>query len=190
MADPKVAGGTLDWPLFGVLERGFLEQLVSRLKDGTQAEDLAQEVYLRLLRSDRSLLIQNPRQYAARVASNVACEWGRLARHQRPHLEDTVLDAHETEYVSPEEQAALDQQLARVDQVLSALPDDRRAAVLMRLRDGAAHAEIADRMGVSLSTVYKHLSLGLGACQQALREGGSDPAGRGRDRHRKRREAP
>lgn len=189
MVEPK-RPGALDRALFGALERGFLERLASRLKDGTQAEDLAQEVYLRLLRSDCDLLVQDPRRYAIRVASNVACEWGRLARHRRPHLEESVLYAREAEGASPEEQAALEQQLSRVDRVLSAMPDDRRAAVLMRLRDGATHAEIAERMGVSLSTVYKHLSLGLGVCRQALGGGDADPSARERARPSGRRRTP
>lgn len=187
MAEAKVASG-LGQLFSGALERSFLERLAAQLKDGTQADDLAQEVYLRLLRSNRGLFIQDPRRYAIRVASNVAIEWARLARHQRPHLQETTLDSYEAPQVSPEEQADLDQQLASVDKALAAMTPARRAAVLMRLRDGSTHAEIAARLGVSESMVYKHLTLGLDACRKALGEGSKEAVAQGRRGARKEQE--
>lgn len=167
------------WPelLADAATRGLLRQLAARLKDGTDADDLAQEVYLRLLRADDALVIRDPRSFALRVASNVACEWGRLARHRRPHLEQAALAGHAAPGATPAEQAELDQQLALCTKALAALTPKRRAVVLMRVRDGLSYAEIAARTGLSVSMVYKHLSLGLVACQQALGVGG-EPGGR------------
>lgn len=68
--------------LFDDAGHRFLSYLATRLKDGTDAQDLSQEVYLRLLRVDDVYLIRDPRRFALRVATNVANEWGRLSRHR------------------------------------------------------------------------------------------------------------
>ncbi len=157
-----------DEPLFDAAGRRLLAHLAARLKDGTDADDLAQEVYLRLLRADDALVIQDPRRFAIRVATNVACEWGRLARHRRPHLDEQALAGHAAAGVGPAEQAALEQELALLAHALESLTPMRRAVVLLRVRDGLSYAEIAAQVGLSVSMVYKHLSLGLAACQRAL----------------------
>lgn len=158
--------------LFDDAGRRFLHYLAARLKDGTDADDLAQEVYLRLLRADEALVIRDPRSFAIRVASNVACEWGRLARHQRPHLDEQVLGDQVSTSLDPAEQAAFDQQMEILAHALNALTPMRRAVVLLRLRDGLSYAEIAAQVGLSVSMVYKHLSLGLVVCQQRLHADG------------------
>ena len=100
--------------LFDEAGRKWLRFLAARLKDGTEAEDLAQEVYLRLLRVDDVLLIQEPRNFALRVASNVASEWGRLSRHRRVHLGAEKLDEQAAPTSGPLEQAAAAQELQRL----------------------------------------------------------------------------
>ncbi len=156
--------------LFDATGRRFLRYLAARLKDGTDADDLAQEVYLRLLRVDDVMLIRNPRSFALRVASNVACEWGRLSRHRRVHVGDEFLDENETDTASPLEQAANAQQFSTLSRTLDTLSPMRRAVVLLHTRDGLTYAQIAAHVGLSVSMVGKHLSLGLQACQQALAE--------------------
>jgi RNA polymerase sigma-70 factor (ECF subfamily) len=159
-------------PLFDAMGRRFLRRLAAQLRDGTDEDDLAQEVYLRLLRAESSRFARDPRRYAIRVARNVAVEWGRLARHRRPHLELDVLDAKAAPDPSPEAHVELDQQLGHMTDALGRLSPARRAAVLMRMRDGLSYAEIAEAMDLSISMVYKHLRLGLAACQQQLESKG------------------
>ena len=47
-------------------------------------DDLAQEVFLRLLRYDRAELVNDPKAYLFKMASNVACEWFTYARQRFP----------------------------------------------------------------------------------------------------------
>ena len=58
----------------------LLRFLRSRLPQESDAEDLAQEVYLRLLRVKDRDRIENQRAYVLRVAANIANEWRLLAR--------------------------------------------------------------------------------------------------------------
>lgn len=154
--------------LFDGSGRRLLRYLAARLKDGTEADDLAQEAYLRILRVEDSLLIRNPRSFALRVATNVAYEWGRLSRHVREHVGAESLEDHDSGGAGPLEQAALAQELKTLRRALDGLTPTRRAVLLMHARDGLTYPEIARQMGLSVSMVGKHLALGLEACRQAL----------------------
>src|SRR5690348_16588481 len=48
--------------------------LLSRVRSSTDAQDLAQEVYLRLLRLERPELIRKPEAYLFTVAANIVRE--------------------------------------------------------------------------------------------------------------------
>src|SRR5262249_59548102 len=50
-------------------------------------EDVAQEVFLRLMRYEKAELIDHPQAYLYKVASNVATEWSIRARNRQPHQE-------------------------------------------------------------------------------------------------------
>lgn len=154
--------------LFDDSGRKLLRYLAARLRDGTEADDLAQEAYLRLLRVDDSLLIQNPRGFALRVATHVAYEWGRLSRHRREHVGLEPLETREAEQSGPLEHAATLQQLKLLRQALDSLSPVRRAVILLHIRDGLTYPQIAAQVGISISMVGKHLALGLGVCRQVL----------------------
>ena len=160
--------------LFDDSGRRFLRYLASRLKDGTDADDLAQEVYLRLLRVDDSVLIRDPRRYALRVATNVAYEWGRLSRHKRVHLGDELLEDRESGVAGPFEQACHAQEFDTLSQALDELSPIRRAVVLLHVRDGLTYSQIAAHVRLSVSMVGKHLALGLAACQETLLAAGHE----------------
>lgn len=154
--------------LFDDAGRKLLRYLAARLKDGTDADDLAQEAYLRLLRVDDNLLIQNPRGFALRVATHVAYEWGRLARNRHEQVGAEALETQASERIGPLEQTAQAQQMKLLQQALDGLTPMRRTVVLLHIRDGLTYSQIAQQVGLSISMVGKHLALGLETCRQAL----------------------
>ena len=64
---------------------GLTRFLRRRVPGQIDAEDLAQEVYVRLLRVEKLDSIEEPQAYLYRVASNVAAEWRMRACHSKPH---------------------------------------------------------------------------------------------------------
>lgn len=156
--------------LIGNAGRKLLRHLALRLKDGTDADDLAQEAYLRLLRADESLVIRDPRSFALRVATHVAYEWGRLARHRREHIASDVLEEEAIEEPGPYDQLLRAQNTQIIHRALSSLTPVRRAILLMHIRDELTYAQIAERVQLSVSMVGKHLMLALVACRAALTE--------------------
>src|SRR5687767_9427630 len=64
--------------------------LKRRIATPADAQDLAQEVYLRLLRVERLDLVQQPRSYLLRIAANLLHEWRLKARQTRVHASDEL----------------------------------------------------------------------------------------------------
>jgi RNA polymerase sigma-19 factor, ECF subfamily len=153
--------------LFDESGRELLRYLSRRLGNEADAEDLAQEVYLRLLRVEDVDRIRNRRAFTLRVAANVAHEWRLLSRNRMPHsaemLDEQVSPAHD-----PFDMAVQFQQMKRLSRALSTLSPVCRAVVLLSRREGLTLEQIAPVVGYSVPMVRKHLALGLMVCQEAL----------------------
>ena len=153
----KVAHGT---------GKDLLRFLRSRLSNASDAEDLAQEVYMRLLRVKDTSKIENQRAYVLRVASNVAYEWRLLARNRMPHSSEpleTMVDK-----ADPVHEVNIGRQIKTLEAALEMLVPKCRAVLLMHRRDRYTYKEIAQRMDISVSMVKKYLVKGLSVCQQHL----------------------
>lgn len=153
--------------LFDRSGRDLLRFLASRLPNSHDAEDLAQEVYLRLLRVDDVGVIRDPRSFALRVASNVAHEHRMLLRNRLEHSPE-ALEGQPAEDPGPYDRAWQAQEMRRLGEVLRTLNPTCRAIVLMHRRDHMTYQEIADFFGLSVGMVKKHLSFGLAACRDFL----------------------
>ena len=141
----------------------LLRFLRGRLSSAADAEDLAQEVYLRLLRVNDTSQIRNRRAYVLRVAANIVMEWRMLARNRLAHTPDPLdymADDNDTEH-----QAWLEQQTAELEAALGSLTPKCRAVLIMHRRDRYTMKEIAAAMGISVSMVKKYLVKGLSVCQ-------------------------
>jgi len=150
--------------------RRLLRQISGRLVDPQQADDLAQEVYLRLLRMQDDGIIREPRAFALKVAANIAYEWRMLARNRQPHSSDDL--EHLVAEEQPFEKVAIGQQLERLEAALDQLSPRCRAVILLHRRDKLTREDIARQLGISVGMVKKHLTQGLAVCQRYLQEDG------------------
>ena len=57
-------------------------------------DDLAQEVFLRLLRYSDEVAVENPQGYLFRIAANVANEWRDRSRVRQPHDRSWLDELH------------------------------------------------------------------------------------------------
>ena len=153
-----------------------LRRFLSRRNAVAKADldDVAQEVFLRLLRSDRAELINHPQAYLFQIARHVAVEWATRARNRMPH-DPTWLEelADEDE---PESLVARDSERSFVAQALQALPARQREILRLHYGEGSSHAQIAEHLGVSERVVkrdiikaYAALRLDLGSQGDAYR---------------------
>ncbi|CRI56786.1 RNA polymerase sigma factor [Pseudomonas sp. CCOS 191] len=111
---------------------------------------------MRLLASNEALEIRQPRPFLAKVARSV------LSNHyRRARLEKAYLEALQTEdqSVLPDlaTQLILFETLVRLDEALCELDIAVKKAFLWSQLDGLSHAEIAERLGISIATVKRHI---------------------------------
>jgi RNA polymerase sigma-70 factor (ECF subfamily) len=160
-----------------LVERLFTEQggvlqsfLFRRVRRQPDAADLAQEVYLRMLRVPDIEAIRSPESYLFVVASNLAKEH---ARHG--HVERSALDVDDPQVQEqlaelPAFPADLDreQRVDRLREVLDQLPPKCRAAVVLQYWHQQSYQQIAQQLGISTNMVKKYLSQALVHCRRRM----------------------
>jgi RNA polymerase sigma-70 factor (ECF subfamily) len=147
--------------------RRFLAQ---RLRNRADAPDLAQEVYLRLLRVERHEEIRSSEAYVLTIASNLLREHA-VRQAAMPPLVDIEHLATEllvTAHDDPVARAESEERLRAVERALAKLPPKAQAVLLLHRRDGIPLEEIGKQLGVSRSMAKKYLMKALSHCRQRL----------------------
>lgn len=141
--------------------------LLRRLSDRSDAHDLAQEAYLRLLRVERAELIEHPKAYLFRIASNLVYEF-RMKQHRSGVRYARPLEEIDEQTVPSDPERELERRAAirYLEQVFEDQPPLYRAVLLMRKRDGMSHTEIAEKLDVSVHTVRKYLTRAVAECRK------------------------
>jgi RNA polymerase sigma-70 factor (ECF subfamily) len=134
------------------------------------AEDLVQEVYLRLQRSQIQLgEIANPEAYLFTIASNLLKEH---TLRRQPELRGAQqLDDVESDLAVPFEgdhEVQAEQRRERLSTLMERLPPRCRAAMVLRYRDELGYREIAERLRISVPMVKKHIARGVALCRQGM----------------------
>jgi RNA polymerase sigma factor (sigma-70 family) len=116
-------------------------------------EDVAQEVFLRLMRYDKGELVEHPQAYLYKVAANVATEWSIRARNRQPHEEKWLSGLIDRE--QPEDQLERVQSEREIERALNTLTPYQRQVLKLYFVDGKAYAEIATELGESLRSITR-----------------------------------
>jgi RNA polymerase sigma factor (sigma-70 family) len=146
--------------------RNLLRFLGRRVREAVDVEDLAQETYLRLLRSPDLREVRNPEAYLIRVASHVVAEWRQSQPPpgvSTPLDDDLFVDERTPDF---EVERRILQQ--RLDEALKTLSPMMRAVLLLRLRDGRAYKDIAQALGITDRQVKRHLARGYDRLRRSL----------------------
>jgi RNA polymerase sigma factor (sigma-70 family) len=135
-----------------------LRRFLARRRAGCAADidDIAQEVFLRLLRYDRSELIDYPQAYLFKIASNVSAEWAMRSSRRMPHHSEWLTELVDT--LSPEvelEREMLDEQLRAA---VNELPPRAREILRLHFGEGLPHEEIAHKLGVTRKIVKRDIA--------------------------------
>ena len=129
---------------------------------GADAEDLVQEVFLRLQIGAARSNIDQIERYIFRVANNVLVS---RYRHDlvegRPFRDPLPDDVEGAESLSPERILLGREHWTRFVAGLEALPPRAREAFLLHRFEEMTYAAIARRMGISVSAVEKLISRAL-----------------------------
>lgn len=123
--------------------------------DAAEAEDLAQEAFLRVLDTAPRYEPQASfRTYLFRIINRLCIDH---VRKKRPTATDN-LPSLADDSPSPPQQAGQTERDALIQAALNALPADYRMAVVLRYFEGLNEAEMADVMGRSVKAVERLLA--------------------------------
>jgi len=148
---------------YGQRLRRFFSVRVRQIHD---IPDLAQEVYLRLLRVDRHELIRNPENYLFTVASHVAYQHTLRQATHPVSVDITELPELQAENSGdPLDHVDHAQRLNRLEALLKQLPPRIAATLVMHRLGGYTVQEIADQLGVSRETAKKYLARAVEHCR-------------------------
>jgi RNA polymerase sigma-70 factor (ECF subfamily) len=140
----------------------------ARLRSMTSAEDLVQDLYVRVASLDPAERVDNPSAYLYRLASNLMLD--RLRSDRRAGARDAAwLQGHRLELggegvadqPSAEQRVAARQRLALVARAIADLPPKTRRAFELHKLEGLTQEETARALGVSRKTVEKQISTAL-----------------------------
>ncbi len=155
------------------LRRFLASRLPNRPLD---AQDLAQEVFLRLLRVDRHETIRSSEAYLYTIAFHVLHQHV-LRRSAAPEAVEitALIDEMETEpQADPSHQADTQQRLEALQGALEQRSPKARAVLILHRRDGYSLEQIAARLGFSRAMAAKYLSKALLHCRQCLQKNESE----------------
>ena len=170
LAEPKNA---LIERLFAA-HRGALQAFFHRrVQPREDATDLAQEVYVRMLRLKNLDSIRDTEAYLYTVASNLAREHAVRERRRgvAVDIESDSADDALAELATFDAQIDSAQQVRRLRAVLRQFPLRWHAAVVLHYEHGPSYEEIAERIGVSQRMVKKYLGRALGHCRRRMAGG-------------------
>jgi RNA polymerase sigma factor (sigma-70 family) len=160
---------------YGERLRSFLTK---RLRNEADAPDLAQEVFLRLMRIQHHETIRSPEAYLFTVASHVLHQHT-LKQSATPPSVDiselfTELDLASND--DPASKADVAQRIERLERLLKELPPKVSTTLMLHRFAGFSIEEIGQHLGVARPTAKKYLARALTHVRDA-REGASDKEG-------------
>lgn len=129
-----------------------------------RAADLTHDTFCRLLERPESSPLATPRSYLATVARRLLIDDIRTREVERAVLDACASVRPGTDGITPERIAEATQLLRAVLSLLDTLPPETRSAFLLRRLEGLEQKDIAARLGISLSTVKRHIALAYARC--------------------------
>ena len=157
--------------------RRYLARL---LGNSTEAQDVAHDAYLRVFPAVEKKSADQPEALLYTTARRLTIN--RLKRRDiSPFAREAQnLDTTASSAPGVVQQVMARQELAQLEQAIAQLPEGCRAVLLLRKVELLSHREIADRLGIAVSTVEKQHARALRLLRAALQtesESGATPAG-------------
>jgi len=134
-----------------------------RLNNSADAADLAQDTFVRVLLARTASSLKEPRHYLTTIARGLVIDLYRRRSLEQAYLEALQLRP-EAYAPSAEIRAQILDSLLAIDRLLDGLGTRTRQIFLAVQLDGLSYEKTAERCGVSVSTVRKHLARGLMHC--------------------------
>ena len=158
--------------------QGRIAAMVSRyVSDAGEVEDVTQEAFIKAYRALGKFRGDSAfYTWLYRIAANAAKNH-LVAKGRRPGADATIEDAEGfdeggllSESASPEALAMGGELAEVVESALNALPDELKAALMLREFDGLSYDDIADVLGCPVGTVRSRIFRAREAIDQRVKE--------------------
>lgn len=140
--------------------QGWLRKKVGNAFD---AADLAQSTFVKVLCARQQAPLQEPRAYLTTIARHLLINQVRRRAIEQAYL-DALAAMPESVAPPPEARLMLLETLVEIDRRLGTLPALAKQAFLLVQLEELSHGQVAAQLGISISTVKRHLAKAAMRC--------------------------
>ncbi|MFA6162030.1 MAG: RNA polymerase sigma factor [Methylobacter sp.] len=145
--------------------------LVRQTRCPETASDILQDAFLRLIHADTKNDLKNPRAFLYKVVSNLAIDYLRSSnRRLARHADESELIDQPDPTPPIEHQLYTQERIAHLRQAVSELPSRCREVFIMHKFKHYSYSIIMNELGISESTVLKHIVKAMEHCRRRMRE--------------------
>jgi RNA polymerase sigma-70 factor (ECF subfamily) len=165
--DPQESRAVLIERLFREHNEALIRFLRGRVESRSEALEVAQEAYVRLLSLDQPGAVSYLRAFLFKTAANIAID--RRRRHRTyGKVTERQLFMELAENRTPERQVAGEQTLRLLGRLIEGMPPKCRESFVMNQIHGLDAAPIAARLGITESMVRKYVVRALLHCRERM----------------------
>lgn len=147
----------------------LVRRLTRRFGNRDFASETLHDTYVQLQSVPDTTLINSPKDYLFRTAINVGTRKRTTESRKATAKEiDSILDDIGDDSAGPARIAEARSEVDALMQVLSELPERTRKAFAATIFDGHSCGDIAEELGVSVSTVEKDIQRAVELCSRRL----------------------
>ncbi|WP_455811626.1 ferric citrate uptake sigma factor FecI [Pseudomonas graminis] len=137
--------------------------LQHKLGSASDADDLAQDTFVRVLLGGSAQDIREPKSFLCTIARRVMVDFFRRNALERAWLA-MLEQLPEEQMPSPDLQHELLETLQQIDAMLDGLGAKVRQAFMLSQLEGLTYPQIAERLNVSVSSVKKYMAKATEHC--------------------------
>ncbi len=147
--------------------RAALASYIGRfLRTKEDVEDVLQETFNKAYKASGGKDIEEPTPFLFRTAHNLSLKDIRRKNNQAT---DPIADFDELGVISyepsPEQKIMASEEFSLLCEAVDALPPQCKRVFMLRKVYGLSHKEIEEELGISASTIEKHIAKGMLACR-------------------------